>query len=148
MSDLVVQLVPDDRAFVPSDDALRAVVDRARAMFVGADEVHAEVSEEVRFVDAGENMGGIACPGCGASLEEEWADAMSAAAEHEFRDLSMHAPCCGRRVSLDGLRYEWPVAFARFVIAIRNPRREVSREAIAELEEILATPLRSVIARY
>lgn len=145
MSDFYVQWVPVEKTFVPDEDAQRRAVKLARTLFPDADHVGARVSAGVEFVDSGE-MGDIACPRCGAALEDWWGEAMSAAAEGGFLDLSATAPCCGETVALDALAYEMPIAFGRFVIEILSPNREPTPADQAQLESILSSPLKLVFA--
>jgi hypothetical protein len=58
-------------------------------------------------------------------------------------------PCCGSRVSLNDLRYEWPAGFARLVLEAWNPNvTRLDEEEVSKLEEVLGAPLRIIWTRY
>jgi hypothetical protein len=50
------------------------------------------------------------------STSDWWAEAMDQAASTDFEDRHVDLPRCGGKDSLEALRYEWPVGFARFVV--------------------------------
>lgn len=145
MSDSVLRFVPADRLFVPSEAASERAVARVRAVFAAADEVRAVVSQDVELVDPGGNMGSVGCPLCGAPLDEWWCEVMTA---ERLRAPWLEAPCCGSTICLDGLRYEWPVAFARYALQVLNPGRDPSPAEVMELESLLGCALRLVRAHY
>lgn len=148
MSDDVLRLVPADPAWRPDpDDA-----ERAKSVLAGivpdADSVGVAFEEETVFFDSGANMESISCPACGADAEPWWGDAMSAAFEGGFEDLSVTAPCCGAWTSLNELRYDWPAAFGRFALEAMNPGRDgVTAEECARIEAALGAPVRLVRQR-
>ena len=54
-------------------------------------------------------------------------------------------PCCGVKLSLDQLCYEWPQGFARFAIAVMNPNiGKINDNQKVEFEEILGVSLRVI----
>lgn len=115
-------------------------------MMPQADEVKAELTDRVRFIDCGGNMESIACPYTGNPIQPAvWARAMSRAAGDDFRDLSFVCPCCGKNTSLNELVYHFPQGFARFSLAVRNPNTKVlSGTACRELSSVLLCPLRLI----
>ena len=71
---------------------------------------------------------------------------MSAAAEQDFSSLDVVAGCCGTTVSLNELKYVWPVAFGRFALDAMNPN--VERLLPAQLEQLgaaMGCPVREVL---
>ena len=55
MSDTIFQLIPDQPAYVPDEETASLAEQFLRSHLPGASEVYAEVSEEIRFIDAGAN---------------------------------------------------------------------------------------------
>ena len=134
MSDSALRYVPIDPSFCPEPVAVAAAEAALKSMLPAAESIAAQLSEHVRFVDAGGNWEGVRCPACGEDAESWWSDAMSTAAESDFRSLLVTAHCCGTSVSLDKMKYGWPVAFGRFVLEAFNPNSRGLSEA--ELERI------------
>jgi hypothetical protein len=123
MSDTWVRFIPTDREYVPTPEAQARAVELLLSFAPDADEVEANASEEIQFIDCGGNWMGVACPECGSDAEPWFADALNRAFDpSRFHDLMVVAPCCGAKVSLDQLKFGWPVGFARFVLEARNPR--------------------------
>ncbi|WP_246802810.1 hypothetical protein [Ensifer sp. ENS02] len=70
---------------------------------------------------------------------------MDTALADEFRNLSVKAPCCGTKVSLNDLRYIWPAAFGRFALEARNPNIVNTTEAQdRQIAERLGTQLKKM----
>ena len=58
-------------------------------------------------------------------------------------------PCCAFVTSLNDLDYQWPAGFSRFVLEARDPNiRELDKEQIEKLEEVVGGRLRQIWARY
>jgi hypothetical protein len=55
---------------------------------------------EQAFIDAGTNFARVACPKCGPDLHDWWPEAMSEAADGDFRDLSVMTRCCARTTKI------------------------------------------------
>ena len=121
MSDDVLRLIPEDPAYVPGPDAVERAITLLEGFAPGAEDVTAVVSEEIRFVDQGENFERVLCPSCGERVDDWWQQEMQRAWETLFEDLSVTTACCGSRLSLNNLTYEWPAGFARFVLEAHNP---------------------------
>lgn len=147
MSDFLLRLVPNEPSFVPEQSNIARAELLLRTMLPQADSVTSTVSEDVEFVDAGANWDGVFCPACGDDAEPWWADAMSEAAESQFRSLAVRAPCCNQHVSLAKMRYGWPCAFSRFKLEAMNPGVQgLSPSQMAQLGSILGCPLLEVKA--
>ncbi len=110
-----------------------------------ASDVVCHIKEQVVFVDAGGNWDGVHCPSCGADAEGWWSDAMEVAAESGFENLRVIAACCGADVSLNELRYGWPVAFGRFFLEAANPNvAGISEQALQQLGDAVGGPMRQI----
>jgi hypothetical protein len=145
MSDNYLRYVPSDPQFRPTRDAAAAATALLRSLLPEAQAVVGTFYENIKFVDAGGNWSGVHCPTCGADAEAWWGDAMSEAAETQFTSLLVRAGCCGTMVSLNELRYVWPVAFARFVLEAANPSsRGLSAPQIEELSTALGCTVREI----
>lgn len=149
MSSNVLKLVPISPKCVPHDAAQKRAHELLISYFPKATQVTITTTEQVHFIDAGSNWGRIFCPACGSELDTQiWQQAMDAAYETEFMNLLMILPCCGATYSLNDLRYEWPVGFARFVIAIHNPNTDLDSDKMHLVEQILGCALRKIWAHY
>lgn len=148
MSDTVLRVVPAEPIYRPSAAAAIAAEQLLRSFLPNCESVTASSSERIRFVDAGENWEGVACPQCGADAEAWWSGAVSEAHKSQYRSLLTRAACCGATVSLNELRYGWPVAFASFSLDALNPAtQQLSPEQLAKLELVLGCAVRIVEAR-
>lgn len=148
MSDNVLHIVPAEPGFRPTITAATAAEQLLRSFLPRCKAVTAVTGEGIRFIDAGENWEGVVCPHCGADAEQWWADAVSRAYESRFQTLTVCAQCCGASVSLNELRYGWPVAFATFSLDALNPESlHLSTEQLAQLEAALGCGVRVVQAR-
>jgi hypothetical protein len=149
MADTFLRLIPEDPQLVPSATAReRAAIILRRALPL-AEDVANLVTQDVRFVDCGDNFERVACAYCGADLGEWWTLAMELGHEGRFRDLRATTPCCGRRTTLNALAYSWPVGFARFTLEVLNPGLDSLPDRIHQrLEDVLACRLRLIWAHY
>jgi hypothetical protein len=145
MSDNWLRFIPSDPMFQPASDAASAAVAFLQSYTPLAQHVEARFLSEVTFIDPGGNWSGVACSACGADAEPWWSDAMSAAADRKFRDLMITAGCCGATVSLNELRYHWPVAFGCFVLEAMNPNiADISPAQKQQISEALGCSIRTV----
>ena len=146
MSDTFLRIFPADPNFVPDPDRRRQAIELVSRAIVRRDEVTDELSEQVRFIDAGGNWEGVRCPNCGHDLDDWWSGAMDRAWESRFADLFVETPCCAKPVSLNQLEYGWPVGFARYSIEVRNPEHDLSDADLRQIQTALGTELRMVWA--
>ena len=147
MSDTYFRYVPVDPAFKPTAVAAAQAVALLRS-HLHAESVASRFAEAVEFVDAGGNWEGVLCPACGSDAEGWWADAMSQAAETQFESLQVRAGCCGALVSLNELRYGWPVAFGSFILEAANPSSQgLLPEQLEQLGAVLGCAVREIKAR-
>lgn len=153
MSDDVLSVIPTDPRWRPDRDA----AERAAALVAslepgdpdGAD-IEIEVSryDTITPVECGGNLVAIGCPLCGGPVDTAWWSAVLDAHRDEgFVTLSVDVPCCGGATVLDELRYDWPCGFARFEIAVWNPRRAwFGDDELAAVGEALGHPVRQIRA--
>lgn len=106
------------------------------AIFPEADSIELKIFRETTFIDPGSNLETIHCPICATSIHEDgWGDAMDQAYSNKFRDLSVLMPCCGSFTKLNNLKFHWPAGFARFMVEIMNPLREMNDGELNQLEK-------------
>lgn len=149
MSDTVLRYVPTDPHWQPTPEAAAKAVSLLETIAPRADEVKSRFEDEVRFFDPGENWSGVECSACGADAGDWWGRAMDAAYTGGFKDLETVAPCCGKTVSLNELRYVWPAAFGRFALELRNPETaDTSEEQDRAVGECVGMQVRKVWAHY
>jgi hypothetical protein len=137
MSDDFIVLVPSDPHFSATPDALKRVAAVLKRLAPSADNIEPEVSEAIRFHDAGSNFESISCPRCAAEISIDWwqerMDADSAGGW--FRLERYRAPCCGAPLTLNELQYESPQAFGRTSWTVQNANiGELKDEERQELE--------------
>ena len=115
-----------------------------------AREIEAFVTEEIAFVDQGQNFERVCCPKCAAELQTAWwQEAMNKSCEQRFMNLKTVTPCCGFATSLNDLDYRSAAGFARCQLRARGPQqKEVPTEQLRQLERDLGTPLRQIRAHY
>jgi hypothetical protein len=155
MSDTILRVFPLDPEFVPDEAGVARAVEEARQLFSGRwVEVEAETSDQVLFVDNGENLERVVCPHCEREIDLDWwADRLDEAMQR-VDALPAHqlltVPCCGAEVRMDELRYEWPVGFARFVIDVWNPDPwpEELDPVTQRLAASVGSPMRAIWAYY
>jgi len=150
MSDNWIVLIPEDPQFIPDAASQRCARERFAEIAPEADEIEIELSDEVRFFDCGGNFERVGCPSCGAEIPLAWWQARMNEdySGKGFRLAAYATPCCGAKLTLHELAYEWPEGFGRFALDAMNPRiGKLSKRHQRELEDILGTKLR-VIYRH
>lgn len=147
MSDHILRLIPTDPRFIPAEPAEQAAARLLDAFLPGADDITSDTDAAVQFVDAGNNLEEIRCPGCGRVLPWDWwQQAMEAAEANHFADLQVATPCCGEQTTLNDLRYHWPAGFARYVLEALNPGADLDEDQLTQLEQALGCSLRKIWA--
>ena len=105
MSDNMTRWIPVDPSFVPREEDVARAVEWLRARAPLADVVTAKLSDEIRFVDCGENFESVSCPRCEANLPLDWwSESMNRAAAAKFEERSVQLPCCGATAAVETLR--------------------------------------------
>ena len=149
MSTNILNLIPEDPAFVPAATAQREATQLLNGFLPGAREIAATVHDDIIFVDQGGLFETVSCPACGVEWTTPWwQDAMDESYRSHFRNLLVTAPCCGTPVSLNELRYDRPAGFARFVLRAEAPWHDLTEEQQAAISAVLGCRLRKIWARY
>lgn len=149
LSDTFLRIIPSDPTCVPSALARERALGVLRRAVPLAEDVAWQVTDEVRFVDAGANFETVSCPACGADLAEWWSLIMEVAHEQQFRDLRVTTPCCAVRTSLNELAYSVPAGFARYTLEVLNPGLgSLPESLVRRLEAALGASVRVIWAHY
>ncbi|HEX6469751.1 MAG TPA: hypothetical protein VF069_11700 [Streptosporangiaceae bacterium] len=155
MSDGYIRLIPTDQNWQPTPAAAASAVTYVARLFSGPNDAVEKVSHEfydrVTLIDAGENTVQITCSRCGGEISVRWFFDLVEENGESFDHLDVTVPCCGVVVSLDNLRYEWPVGFARFEVSAMNPTRakyELDAEELANVTALLGHPVAQILAHY
>ena len=116
MSEHFITLIPADPHFIPADKAFNEARELFAKFLATADEIESGISDEVQFIDQGENFERVSCPKCGTEIPTDWwQQAMDKSYESRFRHLEVTTPCCAYATSLNNLDYRWPAGFARLL---------------------------------
>ena len=146
MSDTIIKIIPADPRFRVAEHKAQELVEFLKSR-MAADSIKAVLHESPMFVDCGENLERILCPFCKSTLSFDWwGQAMNAAYEHSFENLSVTLPCCGRESNLNNLRYDFPCGFSSVEFSILNPRTELEKACFDDFQELLGTPVRKIHA--
>ena len=146
MSDTIIKIIPADPCFRITEHKAQELVEFLKSR-IAADSIKAMLHESPVFVDCGGNLKRILCPFCKSALGFDWwGQAMNAAYEHSFENLSVTLPCCGRKSSLNDLRYDFPCGFSIVEFSILNPRNELKKDCFDALQELLGTSVREIHA--
>ncbi len=148
MSDTLLKIIPTDSTYVPDSLSENKCRIYLQTLF-DANHVTFLATQDVEFIDPGQNFEHVFCNVCAREINlGYWEEKVDSASINKFNDLTFLTPCCGNRISLNSLRYEWPAGFARFSIQILNPNVVLTDQALQQLQEILNTPLRKIWAHY
>ncbi len=155
VSDGYIRLIPTDRDWQPTPRDAAAATAYVARLFSGpeddVEEVGHEFYDRITLIDAGENTTRITCPDCDGDIDVDWFNDLIEANGESFDGLDVSVPCCGAVVSLDALRYDWPVGFARFEVSAMNPTRaryELDAEELANVAALLGHPVAQILAHY
>ncbi|MET8152437.1 hypothetical protein ACIBSW_18730 [Actinoplanes sp. NPDC049668] len=155
MSDSYLRLIPTDKQWQPTPENAAAAADYVARLFAGpgddVEEVEAEFYDRVTLIDAGENTTRISCPSCAGDIEVDWFFRLVEENGEAFDSLDVRPPCCAAVVTLDSLRYDWPVGFARFEVCAMNPTRagyELDDAELADVAALLGHPVTQILAHY
>ena len=150
MSENLLQLIPQQPTYVPGEEVVLLAEQFLKSHISETGKVYAEVSNEIRFIDAGTNFASVSCPVCGKKISSAWwSAAMDEAHKSQFSNLDIVVPCCGGRTTLNHLNYNFPQGFARFVLTVRNPGvPEFDEQSREELERIVGCKLRVIWTHY
>ncbi len=148
MSTTILKLIPANSRFVPEAQVQEEVLRTLVSIMAPSNMVRLVVSDDVQFIDQGQNWEHVCCPMCGQQIDEWWTQAMDIAQAANFQNLEVQMPCCRKACSLNDLKYEGPTGFARFVIEVENPANSLTAEQKQLVENKLGCELRVIWAHY
>lgn len=147
MADYTIKIIPADPYRRIPEDRINMAADYLQGN-VSADRIETAAYETPAFIDCGGNLESIECPLCGSHIDFDWwGEAMDEAAEGEFSDLSAVMPCCGGKISLNELKYDFPCGFACSEVKILNPDNEVSGECMENIRRLFSADIRVIRSR-
>jgi hypothetical protein len=148
MSSSFLRLISTDPSFVPDTISLASAKTFLSRRYTN-DQVEFIFSENIEFIDQGQNFESVSCNLCGHMLDiEDWQKAMDDAYESKFVNLMFTTPCCKKNTSLNDLTYERPAGFAKHVISISSPRQVLTKDDLDTLQSVLKTKLRIIWSHY
>ena len=149
MADTYLRIIPADPVYVPSALAREKALSVLRRTLPLADEIAAQLTDTIRFVDCGGNFETVRCPQCGGELGEWWSEVMEIAQRQSFQDLRVTVPCCRNRTSLNDLVYSWQAGFARYTLEALNPGvSSLPDTLVRRLEDTVGSAVRVIWAYY
>lgn len=147
--DSFLRIIPKDPNYVP----VRAYQDQLCRLFKSlltyAEEISYRTTAEIEFIDCGDQVSEAYCPNCGKKADLDWwtKQVDNAYQEGHFSNLGIEMSCCGLSTTLNALRYEAPVGWARFVLEARNPRDDLTDEQMETMQHVSGVPLTKIVAR-
>ena len=153
MSDRYLCLFPSDPQYVPEAGAQQAGLALFQSFLpeTDAENFKMDVFDTVQVVHPIQNLYQISCPVCRAQVDEDWwyktlNDLYDVRAG--FARLLIRMPCCGATCSLNDLKYQEPVGFARYYVEVLYPDRDLTEDELEQLEQALGCHLRKTWKRY
>jgi hypothetical protein len=148
MPSTFLKIIPTNPSYVPDEMAQeegRVILSK----LYKPSEIEFHNTSEIEFIDQGSNFENVSCNLCQQEIDMEyWQSTMDKSFETQFSNLIFVTPCCSCNTSLNDLNYTSPAGFAKYVICIGNPERELEGMILQHLQTILGTPLRFVWAHY
>ncbi len=148
MADQILRIIPADPQYVPAPADQQMALALFSSFVAKADRMNIITGDEIRFVDPGEDWQGVTCPVCGADLNDWIQEAINAAYENGFADLTITTPCCNSVGSLNDLIYEPTAGFASFILEAVNPINDLSDMQMQFLKGTMKCEIRKVWAKY
>lgn len=149
MSDNILKIISSTVEFLPPSHIIDRTIDFLKKSFPDADAIDAKIWDDIQFVDAGANLEKVYCPNCGKEIDIAWwQEAMDNAYKSKFLNLEVVLPCCGTKSTLNHLIYERASGFARFVLEVRNPGKDMDNEKKESLQSLLDTQILPIWALY
>lgn len=147
MSSTVLKIIPTYPVYVPDTAQQEKAEVFLRELYKDNEIVILE-TDTIEFIDQGENFESVSCNVCGQNIQlDDWQDQMNTAYQKQFTDLNFQTPC-RHHTSLNDLNYQSSAGFAKFSISISDAQRELAKNELDMLQELLGTSLRIVWAHY
>lgn len=150
MSDNYLRIIPIDLLFEPFPEAVDAAMTLLGQLAPANESIQVRRTDEIRFLDQGENFERVLCPYCRHDLTNVCTVWMEKSWESRFTVREISLPCCDRSTDLNDLTYEWPAGFARIALEVQNPEpvEWLDRNAQEKIEQVLGCGIRQILAHY
>jgi hypothetical protein len=147
MSDNWIIVIPELPDSVPTEDAQQRAIALFKRIAPEAEKIKAQTTDAIRFIDCGENLERVSCPGCGNKIDIHWwQDRMQEEVGLGFPLRLIDMPCCHAQISIDKLEYFWAQGFARFSVEALNPNvRDLSEKDMQDFERALGFKMRRIL---
>jgi hypothetical protein len=148
MSDSILKLIPSIPSFIPNSTAQIALMEYLNSIFSNT-KIKISITNNIEFIDCGENFQEVVCPYCKQPLNMEWwGETMSILYEKHFIEAFFELPCCSQTTQIFDLIYKENCGFSKFVIEVFNPEIKLTVPQLSELEKILGCELKVINAYY
>ena len=125
-----IRLIPKQPDFEISENQAELLIDYLSKEFPGK-EITARLDSSISFVDCGQGFEKVICPNCGEMISGElWQESMDKAYENDFKDLTFNTNCCQTITDLNSLKYELDCGFAKSMIEVNNPEKEINEQKL------------------
>jgi len=151
-----VQFVPDDPHFTPGTMAISAAGLYLKQALPNAAKADAMVRDGIDVFFPGGNLTSCSCPKCHSDIPSGvWQTLLSADYDDAsgFMLMRQQMPCCGERLAVNELVFDWPVAFGKFALQLTDPEIDTSTQDEAqrlarELSPILGCTLIAIVGSW
>ena len=156
MTVTTVHFVPDDPHYTPGTPGISAAGAYLKENYPASPRVEALARNGVDLFFPGDNLMACACPSCKTDIPVGvWQTILAADYDDDngFMLLRQQMPCCGERLTVNELVFDWPLAFGKFALQITDPEFDTSKQDDAkriagELSPILGCNLIAVVGRW
>jgi hypothetical protein len=155
VSDDYIRLIPTDPVWQPTPQNAAAAVAYVTGLFAEPGDdvwaIEARFYDRPTVIDAGMYLERITCPRCHADIALSWFGDFVRRSGMSFDRLDAQVPCCEAVISVNGLRFEEPMGFARFEVSVMNGTRaknELDSEELAQVASVLGRPVKQILAHY
>ena len=144
----ILRIISTNPSYIPVKEKQEQAKDFLTTLY-SINVINSIYLDTIEFVDQGQNFDSIICPFCTKDIDiENWQNAMEKAELSQFTQLTFITPCCSKMTSLNDLRYVTTAGFAKFILTVDDPEKEIESNEIAELQLILNTPLKIIYTHY
>jgi hypothetical protein len=159
MSEEVLKLIPEDKNYIPDEGKAEEARVLLEDFFPDGEQAEIKYSDQLMFIDGGENTVKIGCPLCNSvnDLSEdtnaEWwnkLDTQTSSDDANIETFEVEMPCCNKPTLIQKINYFGSAGFAKFELCIWNPYADdgISEQQIKQLESLLGCKLIEIWAHY
>lgn len=138
-------IIPRDPKFSPNDKQLNECLNFLKKEYP-ENIIQSDKSNQVGFVDCGQNFETVQCNWCGEEMETEfWQEQLSNSYDNSnFNQLEFVTDCCKEKSNLNDLIYIGDCGFSSYSISINNPEPDEDLETLVveNIGKILGTEIK------